>query len=98
MAKLFKILPFQVLPLQCILVMPQDFNREYLLISNSVISLNQLAFVFYNLESASLSAAPKDSISIYPSGYYEPNIIPANEISVYNPSSVNSISGFILYL
>lgn len=97
MAVEFKILRFQVEPLVCKQVMQFDSDRSYFLISNSATSLNEFYVLFYAYEQNNLSVVPDGAFAIYQGGYYEPTKTPANAISVYNLSAVNTLKGFILW-
>lgn len=98
MAVEFKILKFQVEPFTLKQIMQFNSNREYFLIANSVLSLNELYVLFYPFEQANMQSVPDGAFAIYQGGYYEPTKVPANAISVYNLSGVNTINGFILYI
>ena len=96
MAYQFKIVRFNVAPKQAVNVIPFDENRRYFLIANSVTSLNEFYILYYNFEQTNLTSIPQDSFAIYQGGYYEPNVVPSNAISVYNNNAINTLSGFVL--
>ncbi len=82
-------------PQSSIQILPSDNDRKYLLIGCSVLSSTDIYLVFYPLEQ-SLSAPPLDGLNLSQGGYYEPNVIPNNEISLINVNTV-SAAAFVLY-
>ena len=94
-SKMFNITRFSLAPRQALNVLPQDPNRKYFFIANSATSLNEMYILYYQLEQTGLLVTPQDAFAIYQGGYYEPNMIPQNAISIYNNNAVNTITGFI---
>lgn len=97
MAYEFKLLKFQIEPLASKIILQYDGNRQYLLISNSITSLNEFYIMFYPYEQANIPSVPDGAFAIYQGGYYEPNKIPSNVVSVCNINAVNTLNGFILF-
>lgn len=94
MAKEFRILRFNVLPLTAVNILPFDDNRQYLLISCSAISFTSLDLILYSFSSNNYVGV-SDVLTIYQSGFYEPVLVPSNAISIGNPNATLTLSGFI---
>lgn len=72
-----------------------DDNRKYLLIGCASVSLAPIIILFYEYNGTLENLDKLDGLKIYPNGYYEPNIIPNNIISLQN-TTVNPALCFII--
>ena len=70
-------------------------NRKYLLIGCSTISSTDIYVVLYNLNENNITVPKSDALNLSQGGYYEPTIIPSNEISIINISAFTATAFLI---
>lgn len=92
----FLTLRFTVPPNTAISFLPFNADRKYLLVACSSTSIAAILVLFYEYSGTNEILEKPDGLKIFSSGFYEPNIIPNNIISLQNPST-SAATGFILY-
>lgn len=95
MALNFQTLRFNVPANSAFSVLFYNPDRKYLLIACASTSLAAINVLFYEYNSSSEALDKQDGLKVYPTGYYEPNVIPNNIISLQNPST-SVATGFII--